>query len=450
MLFVSHVSDAFGTKALEILQSLNRNTRLLKNGDSFPQGAVAIFTPLNGGPIQGKRGRLLRTSAIKLTDSYLPDWAKTSLFRIAIFRLVKPKRSNWPNPMRGLTEALKNAANEYAGWLQEGSTKPAPWTCAAANKATLAWAEKVAQTRAAFSIKPSAHTASDINTILVGQWTVNFSSRVIAFPAWAAEKAVAMLEEWRNKFTLEQTWARQKLAVPSLLVRFDCIVRNGQLVVYEIEERPAGLGISSSCSQTFATELKKASENWPEFRVEVSPLRRATDDHLWQQQVNWTNKNAELVLVRAEPEETIFHNLEGVSVSSLKAKGDKSYGEKMGWWKRVSHPDELPWHKAFVLKPLKGSKVRDLEFWDPQRRPGSSRQPVITGALHEHGAMYLQDLHAPMESGHQRFPWMIFRVFFAYNPGRDNWIALGGNWNARHNLKIHGASDAIFGPAPVE
>ena len=68
----------------------------------------------------------------------------------------------------------------------------------------------------------------------------------------------------------------------------------------------------------------------------------------------------------------------------------------------------------------------------------------------KNGAMFCQQLYPPMETSFKKFPWMIFRIFYGYDPGKRQWKCLGGNWNARHNLRIHGASDALFGPAVVE
>lgn len=69
--------------------------------------------------------------------------------------------------------------------------------------------------------------------------------------------------------------------------------------------------------------------------------------------------------------------------------------------------------------------------------------------LAKNEAMFCQKLYDPMASGWEKFPWMIFRVFCGYNCQTKHWECLGGNWNARHNLRIHGASDALFGPAVV-
>jgi hypothetical protein len=305
--------------------------------------------------------------------------------------------------------------------------------------------EAVKQFRRIWIIKPER----GFQTFQLQGWRVNYTDARKVFPVSAAEQAIAALGEWSQHFPVEQTWIQTVKAVPSLIVRFDCVIDDGKLIIYEIEERPAGIGLSGMISEPFAQEFTRVARTWEPFRVVVSPLRRASDDVLWQKYLPWAHEDSKLVLIRAEPEEDDFHHLESVSVSSVKSKGDKSYGENMGLWHRVSNKDELPWEESFVLKPLQGSKLKELEIWDPQRRPGSSIRAKVEAALAKTD-MFYQVLHPPMQTGLPQFPWMIFRIFAGYNFTSGEWEILGGNWNARHNLRIHGASDALFGPAVVE
>jgi hypothetical protein len=44
----------------------------------------------------------------------------------------------------------------------------------------------------------------------------------------------------------------------------------------------------------------------------------------------------------------------------------------------------------------------------------------------------------------------IWRVFYGFDPETRDWLPLGGVWNARPNtLRLHGASDAIFGAVVI-
>lgn len=461
LLFVSMTGDLKGEQALSTLASLGHQTLLLAESQETPADSIALFSPVNVAALQGSRGKFLRCSAIKLLDNeVVPRWVTTP-FRVAVLRTKRFSRNGSEVPHSRFREALANLASWYDGWLSGDREQLVPWAVyekdpgisddARCFTLALKWVkhEQVERLKRVWIVSKSVNR--DIETVRIGQWDVNFCRREIVFPAIAVTQALQFLESWKDCFVSEQTWVRKHHKVPSLFVRFDCIVRDGQLIVYEIEERPAGLGISSRANPDFAAALLSVANRWPQFSVKVSPLRRATDDHLWQEAIGWPqNGTSELVLVRAEPEETEFHSLEPNSVSSLKGKGNKSYGERMGLWKRVAITADLPWDRCFVLKPLCGSKLRDLEIWDPKKRPGSSIRDKVEASLCRNKEMFYQEFFDPMETGIAKFPWMIFRVFFAFDPVTGSWQCLGGNWNARHNLRIHGASDAIFGPAVPE
>lgn len=453
MLFATRPDDERGMIALEILKEGGYETLVLEDGDRADDHSIALFTPVNQDSLTGARNKYLRTSAVQLSNEFTPEWAHTTLFRVGVLRLKRQQKDKHRDS--SLRLAVLNMAREYEKWLAPNSNYMVPWsnykltgTSDSYRAAVARWLaqEAVKQFRYIWVIKKE----KTFSTFQLQGWRVNHTDQTKVFPASAAEQAILALAEWSKYFPAENTWIRSVKDVPSLVVRFDCIVEDGKLVIYEIEERPAGIGLSGMISPDFASQFTRIAHTWDPFRVVVSPLRKATDDGMWQKFLPWNSEEQKLVLVRAEPEEDEFHGLETLSVSSLKAKGDKGYGEGMGLWKRVNSVDELSFDDSFVLKPLQGSKLRDLEIWDPQRRPGSSIRAKVEAALAKNGTMFCQQLHAPMQSGHDQFPWMIFRIFAGYNFSTGGWEILGGNWNARNNLRIHGASDALFGPAVVE
>lgn len=374
MLFVTNIHDAQGLAALEVLGRHNYETQVLAERQPAPMESIALFTPLRM-DFQGSRGRYLRCSAIKLGDGLAPEWVKSTKQRVAVVRLEKGKQDNisgngkrnvrrcYANYQGSLESAVLKMARNYSDWIGGKSNLWVPWGTTRQDRRLLpssltlkqieSWLEsnEVAEFRRIWLIrkKPDDHS---IRTIPIAGWQVNITDQRKVFPAFAAEQALGLLEPWAGCFPREKTWVQGQWNLPSLLVRFDCIVQNGQLVVYEIEERPAGIGLTSLTNQEFAGNFAKLAATWPQFRVEVSPLRRATDDPLWIKTLGWDQANTDLVLVRAEPEELQYHSLESQSVSSLKSKGDKSYGQTMGLWRRVSDPGELNWNGCFVLKPL--------------------------------------------------------------------------------------------------
>jgi len=309
---------------------------------------------------------------------------------------------------------------------------------------------------------------TNINHIVLGEWNIKYSHETIVFPENYTQEAISLLARWAEAFPEEDTWVRNELGVPSLLVRMDLTIHDNKLRVFEVEERPAGIGATSLINPEFREHLLRLKKEWPEIGVVISsdPRRRGSDDHLWTEVVDPNKDLNKLLLIRAEPDEVDFHHLESRSISSLKRKGDKSYGEKLGLWRLVLSPDELPWDTAFVVKPKQGSKTRGMGIWVPRQKydrlqmagkktiPGTHTRTKIERLVAEasqKGGLYCQEFYPPMESGLGTVaPWMIDRVFFGFNPSTGKWECMGGLWNARPTLIIHGADDAIFGPVTTK
>jgi len=281
----------------------------------------------------------------------------------------------------------------------------------------------------------------------LGGWTVNCSTSEAIIPDNSIQQARAVVLRWSTVFPEENTWVRTNLGIPSLIVRLDSTINGNGLEIYEIEERPAGIGISYVLNEEFRMRLDSIKKTWPPFDVVISKQRKGSDDALWTNVTDLETASG-LILARAEPDETDFHEVESKLVSSLRRKGDKSYGLQLGMWDKVHSQTDLNWETPFVLKPLQGSKTRDVQIWHPQELRGRSTKSKISRVFDQHSeGMYRQPFHPPVElklNGETYY--MIYRVFFGYNLENHNWEYLSGLWNARPNLKIHGASDAIFGP----
>lgn len=295
--------------------------------------------------------------------------------------------------------------------------------------------------------------------LVIGGWEIKVLFQERIFTQRNIDQGLDVISKWSQVFPREETFVQRAHGIPSLIIRLDCSVQNGTLGIYEVEERPAGIGLTTHLNPDFKLRLEEVKRTWPVFKSVIStdPRRKATDDFLWIDVANSEN-NEELVLVRAEPEEEQFHYLEPRCVSSLKKKGDKSYGQALGLWRRVTSPDQIDFEQSFVIKPLQGSKTRDVFIYVPgpnSKRPpgGSSRGRIEQEVLlaSENGGVYCQPYFPPMESGiSDEFRWMIYRVFYGYNTDTRQWDCLGGSWNARYNLKIHGAGDSLSGPVVVE
>ncbi|MDD4409767.1 MAG: hypothetical protein PHW52_03910 [Candidatus Pacebacteria bacterium] len=272
------------------------------------------------------------------------------------------------------------------------------------------------------------------------------------------DKSLIFLEEWIRFFPKESTWVAANHHVPSIVIRLDCTIRDKTIFIYEIEERPAGIGISYCINPQFRLMIEGLRRRWPVIRSLISSNRKESDDRLWLPTIGFEEALQDdcLLLVRTEPSEEDFHIFQDRSVSTLRNKGDKVYGEHMGLWKNVSYRDyELfPWSEGFCLKPKQGSKCKGVHVWKAElnnKGVGISTKTQIRRVIDDFGEMYLQEYLAPMSleiDGKKLY--MNYRIYFGYDLEINSYSCLGGIWVARPNIRIHGASDATIGPLQIK
>ena len=284
-------------------------------------------------------------------------------------------------------------------------------------------------------------------------WVVKVMDQPKIFPQRATNQAINLIQRWQEAFPREKTFVQENFGVPSLLVRIDCVVSNTEDIgVYEIEERPAGVGITLLNNAQFKERFLRLKNIWPAFKAVVSSKRsHKGDDYLWLERVSLEQavEDKTLVMVRAEPKEKEFYSLQSQSVSTIACKGLKSYGLALSFWTLIASGQKLPWQDGFCLKPLQGSKLRDVRIWDPEGYGESTKQEILE-TLENQKTMYLQPLIPPMRwdiNGREYDG--VYRVFFGFDPKTQSWVPLGGMWNARPApcFKIHGTSETIEGPA---
>ncbi len=277
------------------------------------------------------------------------------------------------------------------------------------------------------------------------------------------------LAKWQGVFPHEPSWVKNNFGVPSLFVRVDCVVRFEQVRYFEVEDRPNGMGLLAEFVPGFKEKRDEMRREWPDFGFVASPRRgKETEDGLWLENV--ANQPNRLALVRAEPQEKEFHAFQSRSVSTVTTEGDKWYGWEMDWWEVVTEEFKkpLPFETGFALKPMQGSKCRDVHFHAPlpkltkqEKRFGrtgiekllaqsNSTIDQIEDAVKRNGQMFCQPFIMPMLSGIPGHELMIYRLMFGWSPSQNTWQYIGGCWNARNSLRIHGASDTLFGPVVLK
>ncbi len=292
-----------------------------------------------------------------------------------------------------------------------------------------------------------------IRELNFGGWQVRVGDHTEVFGRRHVEETKSILDIWQTVYPKEDTYVCQEFGVPSLFVRIDCVP--DPIRPFEIEERPQGAGLMRQINDDFRQRLDALRAKWPKFVSVISPRReKHGDDHLWLDVVEPSKVNGHLVLARCEPHEEEFHRFAARSVSTIKTEGDKGYGVHFGWWQEVTwnevsvNPDMLPWKVGFALKPTQGSKCHDVHIVageGARKEDGSTRKKVLE-TLQQRGRMYLQPYIPPKQMIiHNKKHYQIWRVYFGFDPETREWVPLGGAWNARRSLRVHGASDTIFG-----
>lgn len=297
----------------------------------------------------------------------------------------------------------------------------------------------------------------DIAVKEIANWKVQVSSHIEIFPKQISEELLTVVEHWRKIFSKEETWVQKNFAVSSLIIRADCVItKDDRLGLYEIEDRPAAVGITSIVNKSFENNLQEfCTQKWPDFKIVKSDSRPDNDDYLWRNKLNDTSNENTLVLVRANPKEKEFCTFQSRSISTIKTEGCKKYGETLNLWKKISYDniDSLPWNENFVLKPLQGTNNKDVTIFfskrDREVRGGSTKSRVIR-TLQKNKEMYLQPFISPMQCPVLKNHLMIYRVFLGYDPKSDKFIEMGGCWNARENYNIHGTTETVWGPVVLE
>jgi hypothetical protein len=296
----------------------------------------------------------------------------------------------------------------------------------------------------------------------VGGWLFAVSSVTLEMPLSTVEwVANELLPVWASVWPLqEETMALSRFGVPSVLVRIDGVLTpDGNLEIYEVEERPAGIGICCLLSPEFKTRFHSwlKSYDW-NLAVVISHRRANHDDGVWTFEFgvplfNGKSCSPEVpeshaLLVRAEPEEEEYWFFSHQALFPIRLKGWKGYGLRLALWEPIPEDSNLlPWDEGFALKPLQGSKMRDVFLWHPSKGSGVATRTKVENMIKSGKVAYVQKWIHP-ESYHEFIPgyFLIRRIYFGFLPSSHEWVYLGGVWNARPNLRIHGAKDAVFGP----
>lgn len=318
-------------------------------------------------------------------------------------------------------------------------------------------------------------------------WTYNYHTSLEVLPPEGVHQALSLIDQWRFIFPLGNTWVGTNYDVPSLFIRVDCVYSADRgLQVFEIEERPSGVGLSRRLNPWFAERFDALRKEWPAFRWVADPTR-LSDDAEWLGpglSLAAALKSKDLVLVRARPERAEYHPLEERSVSSVQHEGDKNYGIALGLWQRLHYleddtPDDVggdidpPIVGPAVVKPLKGARNRDVMCYlgsqaVVKKIPGRGKVTYLDGVelfksrhdtigydglrrkVASGGPYVCQDFIRPLRRPQLPGQNVIYRFFFGFSPRRDSYVPLGGVWAASRSLRVGEGDGTVFGPLAFE
>lgn len=286
----------------------------------------------------------------------------------------------------------------------------------------------------------------------------------LRFPAHAVQTLQQILRTWQTVFPKERTLIQSQFGAPSLFVRFDCVLEEDVIRIHEIQEGCAWVGytgIANPKSASIRDEIIRSE--WGSLKVVRSDEQTDTDDELWIPRASYQEALVTprpLIVRNHLPFLPAFQRslIIKKSLRPVAMHNDKEYGVQLGLWTLIQWhgPDseaELPWGRAFVLKPRRGFGSKDIMMWLPGQREGRATRTQILQALTKHGEMYLQPYFAPMSMDIAGKSYnYIYRPYFIFSVRSKEWVPMHGVWTARPspNLRIHGSSDAISGPLVFE
>jgi len=332
------------------------------------------------------------------------------------------------------------------------------------------------------SVETGHYNLTDKERGRLGNW--EFS---IGFTREVKRETIKLLESFLDKYAKAAlpcppiTYAERVFGIPSCLVRidasFEALNRNSseeeiKKGIYEVEARPAGLGVFLTIALRDNPEMIKhfgevfnQFEGFGGFVILPSVGPRAEDTRTAAEilrlpfyELGRTPPKSGLLWVRGGNEDRqnlkeTFDRLEQQSLCPVSGHGDKNYLLKMGLARPVNSPDELPWDEGFVIKPLVGSKMdgvaiylppaKQKEYFGKKPPQGLSTRTKVLNLLEENSRPFIfQKISLPLREGNQ---FTIARLYFGWELIENKWKFIGGLWNSRPNLRVHGASDAVLG-----
>lgn len=309
----------------------------------------------------------------------------------------------------------------------------------------------------------------------LGPWKLIKVNHGLTMEAGEQQELGERLAEWVDVFPRNPSnLIQREEGVPSTLIRFDYTQTPGiGPQIYEVEERPAGIGITLTLNSKFRDGLVRSVEFWQQrfdrsLAICVSNERDGTsDDAIWavallREPIAIFTGVPDPKLVdryiwwpRVTRTECDYFHLTPHSLSTIELEGNKRYGVEMGLWHPIRRPADIPLRTGCALKPAAGSRAEDIKLVGGKAREGSGFISVSRALREIEKGMfaYWQPLHEAERA--DRHSWLrpdyhlIRRVYFAYcatATSSARYRCLGGCWMATPNARVHGTTQTLTGP----
>ena len=332
-------------------------------------------------------------------------------------------------------------------------------------------------------------TRREIKPVQLGEWSMNLGPEITVGPEshlkeFLSETLVQYRESYRPAPGTEHAYY-QMYGASSPIVRVDMPLPTGAVApdqgIFEVEARPAGLGISAlafpDLNQYFQGASEQVLASGHKIAVKVLPYARAaTHDSIMEKALFAESIGAPIYGPGelTEPEQGTLYYVYGDSAEAgddveaferqslfpVRDDGNKDYLITMGL-AQAANPaliaEKLAAGETFAMKPRRGMWAQDCYIKTGAGKEGKingrDTASKIQGAVDANPDAYVvQPLHMPgkIDLGLEKPLLGMARVFALHNQQTGDFDVVGGVYVARSNIKLHGTSDAVTGRLHME
>lgn len=495
LVFVGMQGDANAQVALGTLERMGATTLRLQPGETAPFDAIALFTPPQITPRMSKK--YLRCSPEEL-QGVAPDWANHTKWKAAVVRTErrKPSKKSCSEPFE---EALKTLAGLYGERIRKqraasGKQFERRFTPAGGRYAN-ASTEGVTLNWGGMSTGYSSYVChvDEAFRRRIEMLTTDYFAAVERSLLAVGNGHTPELLSRMGAPAHQESYLRFRNVRPGL-VRLDLgYTPDGKLGVYEFQPRPGGMGMLIELSERLGVQCplvpqmqttineRRINDKPPVFMVceqdrvpafpgqppylaEFTRFAEAVGGRVIAEQGLGDVSEFGSVYVRGTfhrsvpaavrqfeeggipflvPPGYLWHFKAWMSLPDLADRDgilrtipvatlDRSEIES---YTRATEKERSQW----VIKPSYGFGA--AEVWDGRAAGRTRWTGMLNSNLNILQQSFLHRTFVPELGDEANF---ILRIYVTESGGRYHWA--GGFWNARiHSIRVHGATDAVFG-----